>query len=98
MLDMAVSLWNNVSQYQISPAQAISGNHPLKSVPFSGACRNGELPRFGFQSCKMTRLLSQRRGRGLGKWLTWRGLPPSQLFCSQNTVPSDLEFGSQSTG
>jgi hypothetical protein len=44
MLDLAVSLWRNVSQYQITAAQAISGNHPLKNVSFSGACNSGVLP------------------------------------------------------
>jgi hypothetical protein len=44
MLNLAVSIWRNVSQYQITAAQAISGNHPFKNVSFSGTCNSGMLP------------------------------------------------------
>jgi hypothetical protein len=39
MLDMAVHLWQNVSQYQISMSQAVTGKHPLKpNYTFSSTC------------------------------------------------------------
>jgi hypothetical protein len=43
MLDLTISLWHNISQYQISAVQAIGGSHPLKNISFSGMCNGCEL-------------------------------------------------------
>jgi hypothetical protein len=41
LLNLAETLWADVAAYQISSAQATSGRHPLRSVPFQRTCSVG---------------------------------------------------------
>ncbi|KAI0314523.1 hypothetical protein OF83DRAFT_1267414, partial [Amylostereum chailletii] len=38
LLDIATSVWDHASQYQITPAQAANGSHPQRTVTFPSSC------------------------------------------------------------
>jgi hypothetical protein len=46
MLSIAQDIWDFVSSFQITADQAISGQHPLRNVTFSGTCNKSRGPAF----------------------------------------------------